>query len=207
MTPGTGPDGRAGGTAAEPSGTPRMPMVVLETERLTLRAFTESLVDDVLAAVNDPETQRWVPLPAPGVPYTRADAEEWCTVTAPSMRATGEGQQWAVFHTATDRFAGAVGLLRTRWVSRTTEVGYWFAAAMRGAGVATEAVAAVSRWAVLDQSMERVELKAAVQNTPSRRVAEKAGFTFEGVERNAMPLNRGRTDLAAYSLIPADLDL
>ncbi|GAA1104849.1 GNAT family N-acetyltransferase [Nocardiopsis composta] len=183
----------------------RMPMVVLETERLTLRAFTDSLIDDVLAAMTDPETRRWLPLPEPGRPYTRADAEEWCRVTAPSMRATGDGQQWAVTVTATGDFAGAVGLLRTRWPSLVTEVGYWFSPRFRGSGYATEAVTAVSRWAILDQEMERVELKAATGNRASRRVAEKAGFTFEGIERNAMPLHRGRTDLAAYSLIPSDL--
>ncbi|WP_017539061.1 GNAT family N-acetyltransferase [Nocardiopsis halophila] len=187
------------------AGTERMPMVVLETERLVLRAFTEADVDGVLEAASAPSTQEWVPMPAPGVPYTRDEAEKWCTVTAPALRASGDGQQWAACDAATGRFVGAIGLLRTLWKARTTEVGYWFSPWARGRGMATEAVLAVSRWAIADQGFERVELKAATGNRASRRVAEKTGFTFEGIERNAMPLHEGRTGLAVYSLIPSDL--
>ncbi|MBB6172855.1 RimJ/RimL family protein N-acetyltransferase [Nocardiopsis mwathae] len=181
-----------------------MPVVILKTERLTLRAFTEADIDDVYAAVRDPLIQTWLPLPEPGVPYTRADAEEWCLTGAPESRAGGDGQNWAVTDRRTGRFLGSVGLTRTMWVVRSTEVGYWTAPWSRGTGVAAEAVTAVSRWA-LDQGLERVVLRAATANTASRRVAEKSGFAFEGIERNAMLLHEGRADLALYSLIPSDL--
>ncbi|MFC3999262.1 GNAT family N-acetyltransferase [Nocardiopsis sediminis] len=184
---------------------PMMPSVILRTERLTLRAFTEAEIGPVLAAARDRLTQRWLPLPEPGRAYTRADAERWCLIEAPNARVSGDGQQWAAIETATGTFAGTVGLVRTAWKAKVTEVGYWLAPEARGRGLATEAVIAVSRWAVLDQGFQRVELKAGTANTGSRAVAERAGFTFEGVERSAMPLHTGRTDLAVYSLIPADL--
>ncbi|MBV2365487.1 GNAT family N-acetyltransferase [Streptomonospora nanhaiensis] len=182
-----------------------MPLVVLHTERLTLRAHTRDDIDPVHRAATDPELQRWLPLPRPGRPYTRADAEHWCLVAAPESRAAGDGQQWAIVETATGGYCGAVGLTRTMWRAATTEVGYWLSPAARGRGLATEAAVAVAHWALRDQRFQRVELKAATGNTASRRVAEKAGFVYEGTERNAMPLHRGRTDLAVYSLIPADL--
>ncbi|GAB3213979.1 GNAT family N-acetyltransferase [Marinactinospora thermotolerans] len=182
-----------------------MPSVILQTERLTLRAFTEGDVDGVLRGMTDPLTRRWLPLPAPGREYTRADAEEWCRVQAPQSRICGDGQQWAAVETATGAFLGAFGLLRTLWAARTTEVGYWLGPWARGRGYAPEAVTAVAHWTLRDQRFERVELKAATGNLPSRRVAEKAGFVFEGVERNAMVLHVGRADLAVYSLIPSDL--
>ncbi|RCV54289.1 GNAT family N-acetyltransferase [Marinitenerispora sediminis] len=181
------------------------PMVVLETERLIMRAFTDADIEDVYLAVSHPSTQVWLPLPAPGQPYTLADAAEWCRVRAPEARASGDGQQWAVLERGTGGFVGACGLLRTLWRAQVTEVGYWLAPWQRGKGYATEAVAAVARWALRDLGFERLELKAAVGNTASRRVAEKAGFVYEGVERNAMPLHEGRTDLAVYSLIPGDV--
>ncbi|MFC4561291.1 GNAT family N-acetyltransferase [Nocardiopsis mangrovi] len=190
-------------TATERAST--MPAVILRTERLTLRAFTEAEIGPVHNAVRDPLTQRWLPLPEPGRDFTRADAEHWCLVEAPSARVSGDGQQWAAIETATGAFAGSFGLVRTAWKARVTEVGYWLAPQARGRGLATEAVIAVSRWAVLDQGFQRVELKAGTANTGSRGVAERAGFTFEGVERSAMPLHTGRTDLAVYSLIRTDL--
>ncbi|MFD6949807.1 ribosomal-protein-serine acetyltransferase [Nocardiopsis sp. TSRI0078] len=185
-------------------GRPILPSVILETEHLRLRAFVEDDIDDVYASCTDPELQRRVPLPGPGVPYTREDAEAWCRELAPGMRIGGEGQQWAMVEQGTGRLVGAVGLLRTLWAAMTTEVGYWVSPWGRGHGYATEAAVAVSRWA-LGQGFQRVEIKAATDNAGSRRVAERSGFSFEGVERSAMPLHEGRADLAVYSLLPADL--
>ncbi|WP_184583920.1 GNAT family N-acetyltransferase [Lipingzhangella halophila] len=186
------------------SPTPTLPAAILRTDRLRLRAFTEADIDDVLAGVSDPGTQRWLPIPGPGQPYTREAAQQWCLESAPGARASGDGQQWAAIEATTDRFVGSFGLTRTRWQAMSTEVGYWVAPWARGHGFATEAVAAMARW-TLDQGFQRVELKAATGNTASRRVAEKTGFHFEGTERNAMPLHEGRADLAVYSLIPGDL--
>ncbi|MFB9802889.1 GNAT family N-acetyltransferase [Streptomonospora salina] len=182
-----------------------MPAAVLQTERLTLRAHTRDDIGAVYRGAADPAVQRWLPMPEPGAPYTRADAEHWCLVAAPQARAGGDGQQWAAVDTATGAYLGAIGLNRTAWRARCTEIGYWLCAWARGRGLATEAVVAVSRWALVEQGLQRVELKAAVGNAASRRVAEKAGFAYEGTERNAMPLHEGRTGLATYSLIPGDL--
>ncbi|WP_017600933.1 GNAT family N-acetyltransferase [Nocardiopsis lucentensis] len=181
-----------------------LPSVILETERLRLRAFVEEDVDDVFLIYTDPALQRWVPLPEPGVPYTRENAERWCGEVAPALRANGDGQHWAAVEKDTGRLAGSIGLLRTDWPAMRTELGYSVSPWGRGRGFATEATVAVSRWAI-DQGFERIELKAATGNAGSRRVAEKAGFVLEGIERNAMPLHEGRTDLAAYSLVPSDL--
>ncbi|MFC9085546.1 GNAT family N-acetyltransferase [Nocardiopsis dassonvillei] len=183
---------------------PILPSVILETERLRLRPFVEGDVDDVHASCTDAELQRWLPLPLPGVPYTREEAERWCCEVAPALRTCGEGQQWAMVERESKRLVGSVGLVRVVWASMNTEVGYWVSPWGRGRGFATEAAVAVSRWA-LDQGFQRVEIKAATGNTGSRRVAERSGFSLEGVERSAMPLHEGRADLAVYSLLPGDL--
>ena len=183
---------------------PIMPAVILETDRLRLRSILERDIDDVYASCADTELQRWIPIPAPGEAYTRENAEQFCLHVAPSVRTGGDGQHWAVVEAETDRFVGSVALLRTQWPAMVTETGYWISPWGRGQGYAAEAVVAVSRWAI-DQGFQRVELKAASGNTASRRVAESAGFAREGVERNAMPLHKGRADLAVYGLIPSDL--
>ena len=185
--------------------TPIMPAAILETERLRLRSVLERDIEDVHASCVDPDLQRWVPLPAPGEPYTRESAESFCLHVAPAIRTSGDGQHWAVLERESGRFVGSAALLRTEWPAKVTEVGYWISPWGRGHGYAAEAVVAVSRWAI-EQGFQRIELKAAVGNTASRRVAETTGFVHEGVERNAMPLNEGRTHLAVYSLLPTDLE-
>lgn len=182
-----------------------LPAVVLQTDRLTLRSFTETDIDDVHRGASHPSVQAWIPLPSPGQDFTRADAEEWCLSRAPHLRVSGDGQQWCAIRTDTGEFAGSFGLNRTNWHTGTTEVGYWVDPRWHGNGFAPEGVFAIVRWAIEELRFERVELKAAVGNHASRRVAEKTGFTYEGTERNAMPLHSSRTDLAVYSVIGADL--
>ncbi|MFG1994530.1 GNAT family N-acetyltransferase [Actinoplanes sp. NPDC048988] len=176
------------------------PDVVLRTARLTLRAPGEGDVDAIVAAVADSGTRRWLPLPQP---YGREQAVAFVVEKAPEVRASGRGLIRAI--ECDSVLAGMIDLKKTDWRHRTAEVGYWAAPAARGRGVMTEATAALSRWVLTEAAFERVVLRIAPGNEASIRVAEKAGFTYEGLARNAGIVPAGRVDLAIYSLIPADL--
>lgn len=178
----------------------RFPDVVLRTARLTLRAPREDDADAIVAGATDPVTQQWLPLPKP---YARAQALSFVRETVPAARATGKGLIRAIDLDGT--LAGLIDLKRTDWRHRETEIGYWAAPPARARGVMTEATVALSRWVLTEAAFERVILRIAPGNQASVRVAEKAGFTFEGTARNAGVVHAGRVDLAVYSLIPADL--
>ena len=87
------------------------------------------------------------------------------------------------------------------------EVGYWVARAGRGRGHATRALRLLSHWLLDDLGVARVQLQADVRNEASLRVAEKAGFTREGVLRSSRyNARRGeRVDFAMFSLLPGEL--
>ncbi len=59
-------------------------------------------------------------------------------------------------------------------------IGFGTVPAARGRGVAAAAVDAASRWAFGALPIDRIELCHAVENKASGRVAEKAGYTYEG---------------------------
>jgi RimJ/RimL family protein N-acetyltransferase len=86
-------------------------------------------------------------------------------------------------------------------------VGYWLAPEARGRGLTTAALAALSRWGFDELGLGRVELVTDPDNIASQRVAEKAGFTREGVLRSIL-INRdgSRRDGVMFSLLPSDLD-
>jgi RimJ/RimL family protein N-acetyltransferase len=86
------------------------------------------------------------------------------------------------------------------------EIGYWVAKAARGRGVATRAVRLVSRWAVRDLGVQRLELMTRVENEGSQRVAVAAGFRREGVLRSYITHRAGQFDVVMFSLLPSDLD-
>ena len=103
----------------------------------------------------------------------------------------------------------AVGSIGVRWIEPdqgVAEVGYWVGPDARGQGACTRAVRLVSTWA-LEQGAERLQLRADVENEPSNRVAERAGFTREGVLRSSRynPRLGRRVDFAMWSLLPGEL--
>ncbi|WP_404867272.1 GNAT family N-acetyltransferase [Kitasatospora griseola] len=178
------------------------PETVMQTSRLTLRPFTSGDIDDTRAACSDELTQRWLPLPRP---YTREDATAWCTEVAHALRESGDGLHFAIADASTDRLMGTVGLKKTDWRARVSEVGYWVAPWARGRGIAAEATRVLGEWLLTDQAFQRMELLAATENTASRKVALRAGLHREGVLRNAGFVHAGRVDLVLFSLVPQDL--
>jgi RimJ/RimL family protein N-acetyltransferase len=94
------------------------------------------------------------------------------------------------------------------WDDSLAEVGYWTVAEARGRGIATRAVRLVTRWALRDVGVVRMQLRAAAENEASQRVAERAGFVKEGVLRSARFDRRAgkRRDFVLYSLLRDDLE-
>lgn len=178
------------------------PELRLETDRLLLRPYAAEDAPDVALACRDELLQRWLPLPNP---YTDAEALAWCTRFAPGIRTSGDGVEAAAVRRSDGRLVGSFGLKRTDWSARVSEIGYWIAPWARGEGLATESTVAIARWLLIEQGFERLVLRAATGNVASQRVAEKAGFTREGIARNAGYTNSGRVDLVVFGLVRSDL--
>jgi RimJ/RimL family protein N-acetyltransferase len=171
---------------------------------VTLRPWgEEGDVEAVTTACNDRAIAEFLDMiPSP---YTERDAREY-------IDRTREG--WAAG--TTSNFAvviddDAVGSIGVGWLDPdqgVAEVGYWVAPEARGNGIGTRALRLVSRW-VLDQAgIERLQLRADEENVASKKVAENAGFTREGVLRSSHynPRLGRRVDFVMYSLLPGDLD-
>jgi len=164
---------------------------------VTLRPWTEADAPAIVECLDgDPEIVRWLDqIPQP---YGLEDALAY-------IRGLGE-QSFAVTDPASGRVLGSIGV---RWneAGDVGEVGYWLRADARGRGLTSRALVLVSRWALSREGVGRLQLRAAVENRASRRVAEKAGFRLEGVLRAAhwSPRLGRRLDWAMYSLLPGEL--
>ncbi|MEV5975050.1 GNAT family N-acetyltransferase [Streptomyces sp. NPDC051921] len=178
-----------------------MEPVTLTTDRLRLRPFTAADVDAVYENCQDPDIQRWTTVPSP---YTRADAELFVTRIVPEgWRQDGE-YAFAVEPLEGGPLVAAIGLhLRGPGIR---EVGFWLSKEHRGRGYMTEAVGALARWA-FSIGVHRLLWRAEVGNAPSLAVAERAGFTIEGVERAGLVHNDTVRDCWLGALLPSDLGL
>lgn len=169
--------------------------VSFASERLVMRPFRSDDAEDVHAVWNDDAYVRFAPAASATAKADLERAVEWCS----------SGPVFAVERSSDERLVGHVDLFGTDRVAKVTEIHYWTAPWGRGNGYAVESVRAVTRWALTTQGMARVALKAVVDNAASIKVAEAAGFRFEGTLRNAALTRAGRGDFAVYSMIPADL--
>jgi RimJ/RimL family protein N-acetyltransferase len=141
----------------------------------------------------------------PGGPAGVADVDHWLGDTVHQRRLDGGGVHLAIVDTDGGDIVGSIGLRDTDWAAGHSEIGYGVRADRRGRGHATEAARAVARWALTEGAMRRIVLHARADNAASLRVAAKAGFQREGTLRLADWDGETAHDLAAFSMIAADL--
>ena len=98
------------------------------------------------------------------------------------------------------RLVGWVNLL-IDGPARSAEVGYWLDAGFEGRGLVTRAVTAVLDHAFGPLGLHRVELQTTTNNKRSRSVAQRLGFTQEGVLREAAAFPDERRDDVVYGLL------
>jgi RimJ/RimL family protein N-acetyltransferase len=178
------------------------PLLTVATPRLHVRPLVPDDAKPVSEIFADTRTQRWLPFPQE---YGPIDGLAWCTDLAADRRDRGDGDHYGVVRREDEQLIGCLWTLRADWIARSIEVSYAVAPAARGFGVAAEAVDALAIALLYEPGFERVELRVAPGNVASRRVAEKAGFTYEGLLRNAGYVHSGRVDVEVWSLVAADL--
>ena len=164
---------------------------------LVLRKWTEDDVPALVVACNDPEIPRWIPvIPSP---YTEEDARAFVRGGIESL------PEHSLAMTESGVVVGAIGL-GVNSMNYRGRIGYWVAAPARGRGICTRALRMLSRWALDELELQRIELVTDPDNRASQRVAEKVGFQREGVLRAHLRHPDGRIrDSVMFSLLPGEL--
>jgi len=158
----------------------------LDTERLVLRPPRRGdgrMLNDAVHASQE-ELAPWMPWAAtvPSVDESEAHCrrqqarfllrEDLALLVFLRSADGGEGE-----------LVGGTGLHRMDWGLRRFEIGYWRKTGCERAGLMTEAVRALARLAFDVFDARRVEIRMDDRNVRSWKLAERAGFTLEGVLR------------------------
>ena len=156
------------------------PEIGLSDGVVLLRPWRDSDVPQLVEACKDAQIPLWT---AAQYPYTEEHARAWVRGDIGGAEPPGDRVSFAVAEPDEDaRLLAAMSIQRI-FRGKTGEIGYWTAPWARGRGVMTSAVRLLARWSFAEFELRRIELIIAVENTGSNRVAEKAGFTNEGVLR------------------------
>ncbi|HZA60139.1 MAG TPA: GNAT family protein [Actinomycetota bacterium] len=178
-----------------------VPRRALVTERLVLEPIEERwaapLWDAAEASLK--ELRRWMPWSG------QASQEETLRFARGSVRGWEEGREFDFAVLSGDTVVGGLGLSVVQPEAAVGEVGYWVRTAAAGRGYAVEAARAVVGFGFEEVGLHRIELRAGVENAPSRRVAEKLGFRLEaeGLREASRGADR-RYDCCLYALLASD---
>jgi RimJ/RimL family protein N-acetyltransferase len=174
-----------------------LPDPPLSDATVALREPRDVDVPAIVAACQDPEIPRYTLVPSP---YGEEDAHAFLAIQA-RRRAEGSALTLAVVEAPDGDLLGSISA-RFDWEPRRAALGYWVAAPARGRGMAPRAAELLAGWLLESLGLARVEIRAHPDNAASQRVAEKAGFTREGVLRSYEEFKGERIDLVMFSRLP-----
>jgi ribosomal-protein-serine acetyltransferase len=171
------------------------------TRRFVLRRFNRRDADALTAAVRAslPELQLWLPWAHAG--YDRDDAAAYVRDSVASWR-EGRAYDFAIRpHDDPELHLGNVSIWHVSRLGRSAEIGYWVRSDQTGQGVGTEVTAALVQAGFERMGLHKVILRIAVGNESSERIADKLGFTREGVLREELMIRGAWVDHTIYSLL------
>ena len=113
--------------------------------------------------------------------------------------ASNNGFQAAVVEEG--QIVGMIGFHHVSWVHRSASIGYWLAESAQGRGTMTHAVRTLVGQAFGTWRLHRIEIRVGADNTRSRAIPERLGFTQEGVAREAERIGSRYVDQVVYSML------
>lgn len=97
-----------------------------------------------------------------------------------------------------ERISGVISFNKIQQELSKAEIGYWLAESEQGQGIISCCCRRLITYAFEDLSLDKVEIRAASKNLPSRGVCERLGFELEGVISQSQNLHGKIIDHAVY---------
>jgi RimJ/RimL family protein N-acetyltransferase len=170
----------------------------LHARGIVLRLPSLGDVDGILPAFTDPELREAGNLPAFDREALAASIEE-----LPLLAEGGRLLALAAVDAKTNEVIGGGTLHHLDAERKIVEIGYFVLPHARRRGVATTIARLLAEHA-FSLGIERVAAYVNVGNRASERVAERAGFTREGVVRSMPKPDGRRVDKTLFSLLPGE---
>lgn len=173
---------------------------VLETSRFRLREIMPDDDEVLFAILSDQEVMRYWS----SAPYTSIDQARRLIEVIRGRFREKAAIEWGIVAKDSGRLAGKCSFHRWHKDHFRAEVGYVLARESWGGGVMMEVLPAVLRYGFDGMSLHSVEAMLDPENTRSKRVLERLGFTKEGHLRENFYLNGKFSDTAIYSLLKSN---
>jgi ribosomal-protein-serine acetyltransferase len=175
-------------------------MTLKVNEYIELEPLSLSHVKDIFTTIDKYRDilRQWLPF----VDYTKEekDSREFVEFSALS-----NDRNFVIFYKGL--FAGLVGIKDMDTTNNKAELGYWVSPKFQNRGLATSVSGFLIKYCFTELNLNRLQIRIAIDNEKSLRVAEKLNFRFEGIERDGELLVSGYTDLKVLSLLKKEFTL
>ena len=170
------------------------------SDECQLRLLEESDADELFALIDADRAylSRWLPWAAD------QDLEGTLDFIRLTRRRLADNTGFTVAIVCDGALAGVVGLQPLDWTHRSTSVGYWLGERYRGRGIMTRAVRALVEHAVSVWKLNRIEIRAAVDNVRSSALPRRLGFRAEGTLRATERIGDVYLDSVVYSVLASE---
>ena len=167
---------------------------IIKTERLLLRQFIASDLENVYKGLSDPEIIKYY-----GVNYKTLEDTKAQMQFFVDLEKEGTGIWWAVCSLDNKTFYGAGGLNSLNKVHKKAEIGFWLLTEFWGQGIMTEVMPIICNYGFDNLELHRIEGLVETDNLTCKKAMKKLDFKLEGTMKDCEVKNGKFISLDIYA--------
>ena len=167
---------------------------VIKTDRLLLRQFVESDIENVFKGLSHPDIIKYY-----GVSYKTLEATKEQMKFFSDLEKNETGIWWAVCSIDNKIFYGAGGLNSLSKEHKKAEIGFWLISDFWGQGIMTESMPLICNYGFDKLGLHRIEGIVETENTNCKRAMAKLDFEYEGTMKECEIKNGKFISLDIYA--------
>lgn len=175
----------------------------LETERLILRPFRIEDSKDLYEILSNENVTKLTRMDT----YTNIN-EVINTINKyiNFKEEEGQTQAWAIEYKQNGKMIGRIRYSYWDTNNDRAEIGYYLNEEYWGKGIMPEALKKVIEFGFTKMALHRIELRCSVENQRSTKVIEKAGLTYEGIQREVQLQKGEYKDKKLFSILKQEYE-
>ncbi|MDI5887591.1 GNAT family N-acetyltransferase [Flavobacterium yafengii] len=166
----------------------------INTERLLLRQFVDSDIEDVFKGLSHPEIIKYY-----GVSFQTLEATKEQMIFFADLEKNQTGIWFAVCSADNKIFYGAGGLNNLSNEHKKAEIGFWLISDFWGKGIMKEAIPLICNYGFEKLELHRIEGFVESENRNCKKAMTKLNFQYEGTMKECEIKNGRFISLDIYA--------
>lgn len=171
----------------------------LRTERLLLRQFVKSDLENVFKGLSDPDIIKYYGVSYKTLKETKAQMKFFA-----DLELNETGIWWAICSADNKKFYGAGGLNNMNKEHKKAEIGFWLLKDFWGQGIMNEAIPEICKYGFDNSGLHRIEGFVETGNLNCKKAMAKLNFKKEGTMRDCEIKNGKFISLDIYAMLKSD---